>query len=54
MEKIGFGSAQIYLVGMNLWEFSRIRDPLDPETIFSGAIEYPMQRIYTVGARLSF
>ena len=54
MDKIGFQSANIYFAGMNLWEYSPIRKPLDPETIYEGAIEYPMQRIYTLGARISF
>lgn len=54
MKSIGFQSANIYFAGMNLWEYSPIRKPLDPETIYEGAIEYPMQRIYTLGARLSF
>ncbi|WP_163381224.1 SusC/RagA family TonB-linked outer membrane protein [Cyclobacterium sp. SYSU L10401] len=54
MQSIGFQSANIYFAGMNLWEYSPIRPPLDPETIWAGAIEYPMQRIYTLGARITF
>ncbi len=54
MQKVGVGRAQVYVTGMNLWEFSRIRKPLDPESIQSAAIEYPMQRIMTLGANLSF
>jgi TonB-linked SusC/RagA family outer membrane protein len=54
INRLGMSSAQIYFVGMNLWEYSPIRPPLDPETIYAGAIEYPMQRIYTLGLRLSF
>jgi len=62
LQGIGLGEGQIYLAGMNLWEYSKIRKPLDPESITfdefnysnNGAIEYPMQRIYTVGARVSF
>ncbi|SEJ50478.1 TonB-linked outer membrane protein, SusC/RagA family [Cyclobacterium xiamenense] len=53
-DKLGLQTANVYFAGMNLWEYSPIRDPLDPETIYSGAIEYPMQRIYTLGVRLSF
>ncbi|MBT29228.1 MAG: SusC/RagA family TonB-linked outer membrane protein [Thalassobius sp.] len=53
VEKAGLGQAQLYLASMNLWEYSPIRKPLDPETIYSGAIEYPMQRIFTLGARIS-
>lgn len=54
MSKVGLGGAQLYLTGMNLWEYSKIRKPLDPETIYAGAIEYPMQRIYSLGANISF
>jgi TonB-linked SusC/RagA family outer membrane protein len=54
MNSIGFQAANIYFAGMNLWEYSPIRKPLDPETIYEGAIEYPMQRVYTVGARITF
>jgi len=54
MQTIGFSSANVYFVGQNLWEYSPIRDPLDPETIWEGAIVYPMQRIYTMGVRLTF
>lgn len=54
METIGFQNANIYFSGMNLWEYSPIRKPLDPESIYAGAIEYPMQRVYTLGARITF
>jgi TonB-linked SusC/RagA family outer membrane protein len=54
MQAIGFSSANVYFVGQNLWETSPIRPPLDPETIWAGAIQYPMQRIYTMGVRLTF
>ncbi|WP_316929275.1 SusC/RagA family TonB-linked outer membrane protein [Cyclobacterium qasimii] len=54
MSTIGFQNANIYFSGMNLWEYSPIRKPLDPESIYAGAIEYPMQRVYTLGARITF
>src|SRR5690554_5586844 len=60
LNRIGMGDVQVYLSGMNLWESSKIRRPLDPESIPEvtagtvGAIEFPMQRLYTVGARLTF
>ncbi|GAB2796571.1 TonB-dependent receptor [Rhabdobacter roseus] len=53
-KKVGLGRAQLYTTGMNLWEFTKMRKPLDPETIQSAAIEYPMQRILSVGANISF
>ena len=61
--KVGLGDAQIYLAGMNLWEYTKMRKPLDPEYLrrdvlgdfnYNGAVEYPLQRIYSVGARISF
>ena len=54
LARLGMSSARVFFTGMNMWEFSKIRKPLDPETIYSGAIEYPMQRIYTLGAQVSF
>ncbi len=60
LQRIGVADIQVYFTGMNLWEWSRIRRPLDPESIPEvtagtvGAIEFPMQRLYTLGARLSF
>ncbi|MEX0929991.1 MAG: TonB-dependent receptor, partial [Balneolales bacterium] len=52
-ERIGLSHAQIYFTGMNLWEYSPIRKPLDAETIYSGPVTYPMQRIFTMGTRIS-
>lgn len=52
--KIGMSRAQIFIAGMNLFEVTRIRKPLDPETIRTPTIEYPMQRIGTVGINVSF
>lgn len=54
IKKIGLGRAQVFATGMNLWEFTKMRKPLDPETIQSDAIEYPMQRIMTLGLNVSF
>ncbi|PHN04488.1 SusC/RagA family TonB-linked outer membrane protein [Flavilitoribacter nigricans] len=63
LQSIGLGSAQIYVAGMNLWEASGMRKPLDPEQIhtnvlsgqnFNGAQEYPLQRIYSFGINVGF
>jgi len=56
LSKVKISRAQFFVTGMNIWEFSKIRKPLDPESIFStdGAIEYPMQRIFTLGTNISF
>ena len=62
VQKVGLSRAQLYVSGMNLWEATNMRKPLDPETVptnvlgdnYGGAIRYPLQRIYSVGARISF
>ncbi|GAB3163215.1 TonB-dependent receptor [Telluribacter humicola] len=54
ISKIGMTQAQVFVAGMNLFEFSKIRKPLDPETIQTQVIEYPMQRIGTLGINVSF
>lgn len=51
---IGLRQLTVYLTAKNLWEFSNIHEPLDPEYIFSTAIPYPLQRTYTAGIELSF
>ncbi len=53
LSRVGIQSTQIFLAGMNLWEYTPMRKPLDPESIQSGAIEYPMQRLFTLGLNLS-
>ncbi len=52
-KKIGMENVQVFVVGANLWEYTKLRKPLDPEAIQSGAIEYPMQRLFTFGVNLS-
>lgn len=64
MSKIGLGSGQVYVAGMNLWEATALRKPLDPEYLrrqvlasefnSNGAVQYPLQRLFSVGARISF
>ncbi|GAA4412603.1 TonB-dependent receptor [Nibrella viscosa] len=54
LNKIGVGRAQVFATGMNLWEYTKMRKPLDPESIQAPAIEYPMQRISTLGLNVSF
>lgn len=54
VSKIGMSRAQVFVSGMNLFEITKIRKPLDPETIQTPTIEYPMQRIGTLGINVSF
>jgi TonB-linked SusC/RagA family outer membrane protein len=53
IRKIGLSNAQLYLAGMNLWEYTKIRKPLDPEVI-TLIQEYYKQRIYSFGANITF
>ncbi|GAB2781366.1 TonB-dependent receptor [Rhabdobacter roseus] len=46
--------AQFYVSGMNLWEFTKMQKPLDPEQIYTLSQEYYLQRLYTVGVNLTF
>lgn len=60
LQKLHVNRLEVYLTGMNLWEFSKIRRPLDPESIpeitagTPGGIEYPMQRQFTAGIKVHF
>lgn len=49
VKKVGLSGAKFYVAGNNLWEYSRIRKPLDPEYIFSNSIDYPLLRTYSAG-----
>ena len=52
--KVGMSNAQIYFAGQNMWEFTRMRRPLDPEIRPTLTQEYYKQRTYSVGVRVSF
>ncbi len=52
--KIGLSNAQIYFAGMNLWEYTKMRKPLDPEVRPTLTQEYYKQRTYSLGLRVSF
>ena len=59
LNNIGIEQLQLYVTGMNVWEYSPIRNPLDPESIpevtanTNGAIEYPLQRTYSFGVQIN-
>lgn len=53
VEKLKLDGIQLYVNGQNVWEFSKIRFPLDPETIRTPNVEYPMQRTLTFGINAS-
>lgn len=55
LDKVGLQNAKIYLSGSNLWEYSNIKEPFDPEAIKTGSgLLYPFQRSYTIGVNLTF
>jgi TonB-linked SusC/RagA family outer membrane protein len=54
VNKVGMSRAQVYFSGMNLWEYTRIHKPLDPESVFTTTQEYYLQRIYALGVRATF
>jgi hypothetical protein len=43
--------AKITIGGMNLWEYTKIHKPLDPESV-STRQQYYFQRIYSVGLNI--
>jgi hypothetical protein len=53
VSKVRLDGAQIYFSGMNLWEYTKMHKPLDPE-VQTLTQEYYMQRIYTIGVKMSF
>jgi TonB-linked SusC/RagA family outer membrane protein len=53
ISKIGITRAQVYFSGMNLWEYTKMHKPLDPEAT-TVSQRYYLQRIYTLGVKVSF
>lgn len=53
LKRIGLSTMKVFVGGQNLWEYSNIRKPLDPEYIFSSSINYPLFRSYTFGLNLN-
>jgi hypothetical protein len=51
---IGMVNAQIYFAAQNLWEFSNMHKPLDPEVRPTVTQEYYKQRTYSLGVRVTF
>jgi TonB-linked SusC/RagA family outer membrane protein len=52
--KLYLANAQIYFAGMNLWEATKMRKPLDPEVRPTLTQEYYKQRVYSLGLRVTF
>jgi TonB-linked SusC/RagA family outer membrane protein len=53
VKKVGLSEGRIYLTGQNLFEFSKVHKPFDPEMNVTNYITYPFQRIYSTGVILS-
>lgn len=52
--RVGMSTAQIYFSGMNIWEYTKMRRPLDPEVRPTLTQEYYKQRSYALGLRIGF
>jgi hypothetical protein len=53
VSKMRMESAQIYFSGQNLWEYTKMHKPLDPEVI-TLTQQYYKQRIYALGVKVTF
>ncbi|GJM28231.1 MAG: SusC/RagA family TonB-linked outer membrane protein [Cyclobacteriaceae bacterium] len=54
IDRLGLESARVYFAGMNLWEATKMRKPLDPEVRPTLTQEYYKQRTYSLGLNLTF
>jgi TonB-linked SusC/RagA family outer membrane protein len=55
INKVGLSKAQVYMSGENLFEISHIVGPFDPESAArNGRLDYPFQRVFSVGIDLTF
>jgi TonB-linked SusC/RagA family outer membrane protein len=52
--KIGMQAARVYFSGLNMWEYTKMRKPLDPEVRPTLTQEYYKQRIYSIGLNVTF
>lgn len=55
LKKIYLSNATVYVSGENLFEFSKIKGPYDPEAARgNGSMLYPFMRTYSLGLNLTF
>lgn len=63
VSKIGLSSASVYFAGQNLWEYTKLHKPIDPEVEYNNNTglerndltqEYYFQRTYSLGIKVSF
>lgn len=48
-KKLLLKQVKLYVSAQNLWEYSKVRKPLDPEYIYNKTIDYPLMRSYAFG-----
>lgn len=51
--RAGISNASVYFAGANMWEYTTMRKPLDPEVRPTLTQEYYKQRSYSVGLRVT-
>ncbi len=51
--KVGLENLQLYFSGENLWEYTKARYPLDPETRPISSHQNFKQRVYSIGIKVS-
>jgi TonB-linked SusC/RagA family outer membrane protein len=55
LEQVGMSDASVYASGENLFEFSKIKGPYDPESARrKGVMIYPFMRTYSFGINVTF
>ncbi len=54
LDNLGMSKFQLFLAGQNVWEYTKMHKPLDPESVFTVTQEYYLQRIFTFGINASF
>lgn len=61
--RAGLSSASVYFAGMNLWEYTKMHKPIDPEVEFNNNTgqerndltqEYYFQRTFSLGVKVTF
>ncbi|NJC26310.1 SusC/RagA family TonB-linked outer membrane protein [Neolewinella antarctica] len=54
ISKVGLAQANIYLSGLNLWEYTPMRKPLDPEQVGTRFQQYYFERTVSMGLNVTF
>lgn len=55
ISKVWLTNASIYVSAENLFEFTKVKGPYDPEAIVNGgSMTYPFMRSYSIGVNLTF